>query len=228
MINAFINQIKYKGLARVNRYEVIVPFPVAIRMGTAQELANLFCDSVNLPGMTLASTPSRTFGETREMPYEKLYENVQLSFYVDADLALKSAFERWMRLIYDSEGRTFGYYRDYIKDIDVYVTSVNNNTPSYKITLFEAYPKAINTIQLDAAGRDVMKMTITIQYKYFLSYSFLNNRFSQSPFPSTQPYQDQLNVTTGLGFLLNQNYNYGAGTSNSPFDVPRSILRLVQ
>jgi hypothetical protein len=220
----FINQVKSKGLARSNRYEVVVPFPNAVRIAGVQQLANLFCEHVDLPGLSVASTPLRTFGETREVPYEKIYDNINLSFYVDADMNIKDAFEKWINIIFDPQSRTFGYYREYVRDIDVYVVSIQNNQPSYKVTLFEAYPKTLSPISLDTGNSDVMKMNVTIQYKYALSYGFRESQYSPSLLTSA-PFQDRPNVTTGRGFGFGQNYNILGNPSRTVFDVPLSIIR---
>lgn len=168
MIEDFISQVKTRGLARINRYEVVVPFPQPDPRGEMKRVANLFCDSVNLPGAAISTTPMKTFGEVREMPYEKIYDPVTMSFYVDSGLEIKKAFESWMELIYNTKTRTLGYYQKYIQNVDIYVKTVDGSTP-YKITLHEAYPKAIQSVQLDTNGREVMKMTLTMQYKYWTS-----------------------------------------------------------
>jgi hypothetical protein len=37
------------------------------------------------------------------------------------------------------------------------------------VTLKEAYPKSIQAVQLDANGKDIMRLTVTIVYKYWES-----------------------------------------------------------
>jgi hypothetical protein len=39
------------------------------------------------------------------------------------------------------------------------------------ISLYEAYPKTVSAIQLDYANRDVMKIQVTMMYKYWRSYT---------------------------------------------------------
>lgn len=168
MIQDFISQIKTRGLARTNRYEVKIPFPQLDPKNEMQRVASLFCDAINLPGAALSTTPMKTYGEVREMPYEKIYDPVTMSFYVDSGLEIKRAFETWMELIFNTNTRAIGYYNNYVRNVDIYVKNVDGTTP-YKITLHEAYPKAINSVQLDTNGREVMKMTLTMQYKYWTS-----------------------------------------------------------
>ena len=50
------------------------------------------------------------------------------------------------------------------------------------MALYECYPKSINSIQLDYSAKDVMKINVTMQYKYWLSSTRIvleNNEVSQ-------------------------------------------------
>lgn len=207
MIQDFISQIKTRGLARTNRYEVVIPFPDSETRGMVQ-VANLFCDAVTLPGASVSTTPMKTFGESREMPYDKIYDNVTMSFYVDSGLEIKRTFEKWMEMIFNTNTRTIGYYNDYITNVEIYVRNVDGAVP-YKVTLFEAYPKAINSIQLDTNNKEVMKMTLTLQYKYWTSTTIdvVGARAPQQIRPRTggvfggnQYYQAPQNYNTGQGY----------------------------
>lgn len=217
MINQFINEVKNRGLARVNRYEVVIVFPTA--PGTVR-VANLFCDAVTLPGANISTTPARVFGETREMPYEKIYDPVTMSFYIDSDLEIKKAFEEWMEMIFNTKTRTLGYYRDYTRPVEIYVKGLSDESP-YKLTLHEAYPKTINSIQLDANGKEVMKMTLTMQYKYWVSTAtdaFPTPQlgdFSMNSWNNTG--QDPMGVYTGSGYDY-----YEQGWPTDTFDPPMS------
>lgn len=164
----FNNQVRTRGLARTNRYRAVIPFPT-LGNGNIQ-LAELFCDSVTLPGINIATTPQRVFGEVREMPYEKIYDAVQMTFYVDSQMIIKSVFDQWLSLVINPDSRTVQYYNSYIKDIELYVVNVDQSTP-YKLTLYEAYPKTISPIQMSAESRELMKLTVSFSYKYWKASS---------------------------------------------------------
>lgn len=241
MIDKFISQVKTRGIAKTNRYEVIIPFPRNSNFPIPpdmMELGNLFCDQVNLPGINVATTAMRTFGEVREMPYEKMFEPVTFSFYVDTDMQLKMAFDKWMALISNPIDRTIGYYNDYVKDIDIYVKTVGDQSP-YMITLYEAYPKAVQSIQLDSGGKEIMKMTVTMQYKYWYSRELQSSTSAGKPLPSTPAIRDRQSVNTGTGYVFGENYSLfgnsftnasNGRTSNSAaggmgsFDPPKSTF----
>ena len=164
-IQQFVSQVKSGGIARTNRYAVVITPPVALQSGSLQNIM-LFCDQVQLPGANYSTVQNRTFGEFREVPYEKLYDSLSLSFYVDTDMKVKQLFDNWLNIISSPETRTYNYYNNYISKMVIEVQDINDKK-KYQVTLEECYPKNIGTIQLDYASKDVMKLTVQMQYKYW-------------------------------------------------------------
>lgn len=168
MIKEFIANIKQGALARTNRFAILFSPPGGMPSASMKKIL-LFCSNVSIPGSSFQTTPLRIFGEQRETPYEKMYEPITMSFYVDNELKVKQLFDEWMNLIQDPMSRTFGYYNDYTTPIVLEVQDLNDKT-RYEVVLYECYPKAVGAIALDTASRgDVMKLDVTIQYKYFLT-----------------------------------------------------------
>lgn len=168
-LNEFIAQVKNVGLSRSNRYTVIMTPPPAAKMAEFGDLRQLtlFCDQIQIPGINLSTTQNRTFGEFREVPYEKLFGDVNMSFYVDTGLYVKSYFDNWMGAIQDPVTRKFEYYKNYITNIDIDIEDVNDEV-RYSVKLYECYPKTISAIQMDYSNKDVMKLSVTMQYKYWI------------------------------------------------------------
>ena len=165
MLKDFISEIKQGSLARNNRYAVMLTSPKRVNLGSLRKVL-LFCDQIQLPGVNYSTTQIRTFGEFRETPYEKLYDNLTMSFYVDNDMKIKGLFDEWIGSIQDPITRTFSYYDQYISEMKIEVQDLQNKT-RYEMTLYECYPKNIGSIQLDYANKDYMKMQVTMQYKYW-------------------------------------------------------------
>jgi hypothetical protein len=166
MINEFISQIKRRSLARVNRY--------LVHLGNVEgvspvdgKLAQLFCDSVVLPGIEIESAAVRIYGESREMPYGIAYNSIPMNFYVDSDMVVKSMFDKWMRKIFDPVSRTLSYQNTYKTEIRISVLNVEYDTPRYEIVLHDAWPKSVGGIQLDTNSRDIMKLPVVFQYKHW-------------------------------------------------------------
>ena len=161
-----------KGMARTNRFSVILSMPTVVTGGATAgrtELKNLllFCDQAQLPGLTLNATPIRIFGEVRETPTEYNYEPVTLSFYIDRKMHLKAWFDDWIKMIQNGGQRTFRYYDEYIcPQMQILVQDTKDRT-TYQVNLYEVWPKSIGAIQMDYSSRDIMKLSVTLQYKYW-------------------------------------------------------------
>lgn len=164
-IQEFVSQVKGNGIARTNRYTVLFTPPAGVSPAALQKVL-LFCDQVQLPGANFSTVQNRTFGEFREVPYEKIYDNITMSFYVDTNMEVKRLFDSWQNQISNPITRTYNYYKNYITNMEIEVQDINNKT-RYAVTLFECYPKSISSVQLDYASKDVMKLQVGMQYKYW-------------------------------------------------------------
>lgn len=172
-LNQFIANIKSEGLMRNSRFAVTFSPPRSMQGGgAATDLRKvlLYCDNVNLPGITLETTQAKTFGEYREVPFNKLFDNINMSFYVDNSMHVKRLFDSWMGAIQNPQTRTFNYYRDYTTDITIDVFDVADKS-RYQVVLYQCYPKTLNPITLDYGDKEVMKMTVSMNYKYWISSS---------------------------------------------------------
>jgi hypothetical protein len=175
-LNNFITAIKTGGLAKPSRYEVVIGKPAVVEALKYKEDTNwrkmlLFCEQATLPGVNYTTTQSRTFGEFREMPYERIFDPLQLSFYCDSEMWIKGFFDEWMANIQNSKTREFSYYDKYT--VPITITTVNNEgRNTYGIKLFECYPKTITAVQLDYGSKDVMKLSVSMQYRYFTKVEY--------------------------------------------------------
>ena len=170
-LNNFIAAIKTEGLAKTNRYVAQIGIPGTLngrfQTNTLRKL-ELYCEAAALPGMSISTQQSRIFGEFREMPYERLFENVSLTFLIDNTFDTKAFFDSWINSIQDPATRTFRFYNEYISDVDIVVLDLNDE-PKYVITLYECYPKSISAIQLDYNSKDIMKFQVSLNYRFWKS-----------------------------------------------------------
>jgi hypothetical protein len=158
-LNNFIAEVKNGGMASANRYFV--------EIGGAEQKIGLFCDQAQLPGTQILTTPARVYGEMRETPYEMTFDPVTLSFYVDNDWSVKSFFDTWRAKVIDPYSREIGWYKDYVQDIKIYCYN-KEEEKRFAVQLYEAYPKTIGAIQLGYENKDIPKLSVTMQYKYWM------------------------------------------------------------
>ncbi len=163
----FIAEIKTKGIARVNRFTVDLSPPRALQENTKRML--LFCEKASLPGVNFATTANRSYGETREVVYDRMFEPITLTFHVDRNMTVKTVFDEWMNYIVNPSDRTVGWYNEYVTPMTIRIQDLEDKT-TYLVQLMEAYPKTINAVSLDAgSNNDTMRLDVTFQYKYWVA-----------------------------------------------------------
>lgn len=149
-----------KGLARTNRFFVKMPGD------DNDQMIGMFCENVQLPGSTMLTTPSKIFGEAREIAYERQYEPINMSFYVDSQFRVKEFFDKWHDSIFDPYTRAGNYYTKYVRPMEIWVHNTEDKR-TYAIALEECYPKSIGAIQMDYGSKEIMKLQVTMQFKYW-------------------------------------------------------------
>jgi len=166
VINNFLSEFHSdNGYALPSRYEVIITSPAA---GDARKVS-LRCESLDLPGRALnTSLDSNMYGIAPEIVDGITFGGtLAMTFQASSDLEEKVFFESWQEEAWDRGTWNVKYYRDYIKDIDIYVLDVQD-VRRYGLRLRECFPKEIGPASLDAGpAGDIIKIPVTMQYKYW-------------------------------------------------------------
>lgn len=187
-INDFIALMRDDGLARENRFEVVIT-PPRILNATNSEFEKLlfYCQSATLPGINFMSQAVYTFGEAREVIYNRSFDPVELEFLVDDKMEIKWFFDRWTENIIDPITRMANYYNDYTTTIEISQLDFSKNEEvKYTVALHEAYVKTLSPIQYNATSKDVTKLRATIQYKYWtVTTAPIVNRQTQLDVPDS-------------------------------------------
>jgi hypothetical protein len=188
-LHSFISEVKNGGLMKLSHFAVSISMPLdkdnrALIKGNFASAASLkkyimFCDGVNLPGTALSSVDVTAYGETRESPTQRIYDPVSLSFYVDNDMNIKKFFDSWLNSIINPITRNHNYYKNYTTLVDIIVYDSEHNE-KYKMTLHEAYPKSVSDIALSYAGDGLMKLAVSLQYRYYTIFNYGTNDVIES------------------------------------------------
>lgn len=161
----FIAEIKTRGLARTNRFTVEMTPPQG--MGADVKRMLLFAEKASLPGINFTTTANRSYGETREVVYDRMFDPVQITFHVDRHMTVKTIFDNWMQRIVNPNTRTVGWYSNYVVPLTIRIQDLEDKT-TYAVQLVEAFPKTIQAIGLNAEdNNDTMRLDVTFQYKYW-------------------------------------------------------------
>lgn len=170
-LKQFVASVKTQGLMTKSRFRVEFNLPPAlVKENQSRDLRKIlmYCEGLTLPSVSLSTQQARTYGEFREMPYERLYQNIALTFFVDNTMDSKVLFDDWINSIQNPSTRQFSYYNEYITDITIKVLDVNDKE-RYEVKLFECYPLSINQIDMDYGSKDVMRLTVNMNYRYWTS-----------------------------------------------------------
>jgi len=163
----FIGEIKTKGIARNNRFTVDFSPPGASNEDKRRLL--LFCEKASLPGINFSTTSNRTYGETREVVYDRIFDPVTLTFHVDRKMMVKDVFDEWAKKIVNPINRNVGWYKDYTTTLSIRIQDLEDKV-TYLCLLDEAYPKSIGAIGLDAGNnQETMRLDVTFQYRNWMA-----------------------------------------------------------
>ena len=166
VLNNFLSEFHSdNGYALPSRYDVIITSPGE---GDARKVS-MRCESLELPGRALnTSTDSNMYGIAPEIVDGITFGGtLAMTFQASSDLEERVFFESWQEMAWDKGTWNVKYYKDYIKEIEIYVLDVKN-TRRYGIRLMECFPKEIGPTSLDwGPAGDIIKIPITMQYKYW-------------------------------------------------------------
>lgn len=170
-ISEFISIVQNEGIARNNRYDAFITFPLELLYYGSAEKSNKFrllCSKVNVPNTSYMTWEHLTYGEIRTVPYQRKFDPLQLTFYMDQKFDVKHAFDSWMSFTFDSKKRFSNYYEKYAKNctIELEINNVDDSIP-YKMTFYETYPKVVQEIDLGYDRKDAMTLSVLFQYKYY-------------------------------------------------------------
>lgn len=176
-LTEFISFVRDNGFLQASHFHVIIGGSPGGELNSRDVM--MLCESTDLPGLNIFTDEFRIHGESRSMPYSISYPEITMNFLIDRSMKVRQYFEDWTNQVFDRTKREVGYYNNYVKDIEIYVTDKEGNTV-YSVKLYQCYPKSIGDISLDYNSRDIIRMKVDIQYKYWENIygGNINNRRS--------------------------------------------------
>lgn len=205
-IDQFRALMARKGVARNNLYKLIITPPPGLA-GAARALnmptnpgdvedITLYCDSITLPGLSLATVESRPYGygPVELKAHTPMFQPISATFIVDAKGYTLSFFRNWMRGIvnYTTEGRAVhraevngmkafeaAYKSEYESNMELYVVggTVQSSSASElnldivsKTVINRAFPIEIGSVQLSYSFND-QYLSLPVSFSYFDWYT---------------------------------------------------------
>jgi len=176
------------------------------------ENLGMLCNEASLPGNSFATSEMTSDfpGVTQKFPYRKIYNDLQLTFYVDAEYKIIKFFEGWMsyiaspfglgQAIYESSSRaSFRFnYPDAYK-CNLYVAKFNKDAEiSSKISyrFINAFPIDITTMPVSYDSSDILKCSVSFSYDRYI-FDPIGEYIAKAPAPSPLPTKQE--KASGLG-----------------------------
>lgn len=163
----FKSEVKSKGLARNNRFNVNIALPPQLSSSYDTFSIMMFCKTVSLAGVNVASDSVKLYGESVEVPYDRNFSGATLTFLVGSDMKERQLFDDWINIIQNPNTRTFSYMDEFkAKEVLIDVLDLNDNI-KYTITLYDAFPKSVGNLSLSSDDNNIMTLDVSLDYKYY-------------------------------------------------------------
>jgi hypothetical protein len=164
-ISQFQAAVANRGLARQNRFQVIIP---KMGSGADGELFILLCQAASLPGATIQVKKQNLFGPAYIRPTNINYgEQLSLSFFCDKDMIVKRGFDEWIHQVINKSSFTVAYQSSYARDVIIHQLD-NAEKIVYGIKLVDAFPISMGALSLSQSAVDRFHiLPITLAYRYW-------------------------------------------------------------
>ena len=165
-VRDFISHIKKTGIAKSNRYDVVLSVPNSIRSkvdSTEPTSINLSAQSANIPGYNVAIQEAIHQNSTRKVIYDKSEGEFDVTFLCTGDHAEKKFFDKWKKSIFLSD-HTIEYYDNYISDAVVTLLDENDKVV-YSVNITECYPATVGAVAVDRTARDAV-LTFNVVFNF--------------------------------------------------------------
>jgi len=199
-IRNFTASINDKGVLKNNRFEAQFGFGLGSYMSSSSALDSglitIRCDSATLPGVAFATAdgpPRLGYGPVEKHPYNPLFDDLTLTFMVDAGGQIHKMFYDWIGSIVNFEGygaRTLdkaatinptpakayevGYRDKYAATLTLRIMNVTNNRP-ITFTAYNVFPMALPQMSMNWSEGDVLRLNIPFAYTDFtVNYADFN------------------------------------------------------
>lgn len=172
-----ISRYKSGGLAKSARFVArIIPtgsFLMDMTGGddVLQDLIYL-CESTEYPGRSFNNMDVRHYGPNHKVPYQSVYEDINMTFLCRAEAEERKLFDDWMTIINPLNNFDFNYKDEYTCQIQIFQFSDATDNgyspdPRYSFTLLEAYPILVNPQPVTWADEQFLRLGITFTYSWW-------------------------------------------------------------
>lgn len=177
-ISSFLSSFT-EELARPNHFDVMIMTPPALT-GT-KDFAKSYtfrCESTELPGRSLQTSAMKVYGVEEKFPYLTSFSDINLTFIVLDKMQEKRVFDNWINYIHPTSTYNFKYKEQYATEL--VITQYNlKKQETYKVKLIEAYPIAVNGLELNWSADGYHKLTVTFAYTSWVETALIDQNINE-------------------------------------------------
>lgn len=124
------------------------------------------CRSTALPADTIAVAEADWQGNKYKVGTTHDYGEINVSFLVDPDDALRSNLLKWSNTIHNRKTNWHGYPSTYMQDFILQHISHYNGNTILEYTIKLAWPSSVGELALDYTSKDLATFDVTFTYQW--------------------------------------------------------------
>lgn len=166
-IDRFRSEVLSRGLAKPNRFEVVISAPPCVNQPQTAQLVSLFAESAQLPITRINTSQQRIFGPPTQHPQYAEYggDNISVQFYLDREMSIKKFFDTWIDGVVNRKTFTAYYQKNYLTTASISQLDEQDNV-MYRAKFEDLFPISVNPYVVDhnqpnTAGR----LNVTFAYR---------------------------------------------------------------
>ena len=170
--HSFQSHIATTQLARTERFECRFQFPEMVASsGSSFPLkCTLMAEEVQIPGMVLTNKEYNVgnWTHTRNTNMQFLGNEINITFYTDANWEHRAVFESWMSFCINATSKEVRFPQHTWGQISINALDIQNNYRS-SWELYRCTPKVLNLIPMSMGAVGVVRTTLIISAEYWES-----------------------------------------------------------
>jgi len=207
----FIAEVQSRGLAKPNRFEVIITPPPCVGNNTVLQtnpggspgsirtpnadgniarLVSLMAENTQLPQTRINTSRQQIFGPPSFHPQNAEYggDNLSISFHLDREMTVKRFFDVWVDGIVNRASGVVAYQAEYMCQNLLINQLDEQDNIMYQARFTDVFPVSVNPVQLDSGlSNQVSKLNVTFNYRRWFWYEGTTAPAATQAFPVTPP-----------------------------------------
>lgn len=173
-IDQFLSHMNDEGVAKAAFFDVWIPAPPVTMPGG---LIQMRCEAAELPGRSFTTQDVRIYGPIYRTVSQSVYNELTLTFIETQTMAIRTFFETWMNLIYNSKTNAQSYPDDFVTDVWVHQYDATPNDASsqsdsalqevMRMNLHRAFPTAVNPMTTAWSDDAFHRVQVTLVYEWY-------------------------------------------------------------